>query len=104
MLAEGTKQYPRNDSASIVELQDGRLFMVWMEFFATDVEGGRDDGLNRIVSMTSDDGGRTWKNKRVELETNKGDKSVYNPALLKLANGDVLFTFIRYPRLEWGAP
>ncbi|MCX6950298.1 MAG: sialidase family protein [Opitutae bacterium] len=104
VLAEGTKQYPRNDSASIVELQDGRLFMVWMEFFATDVEGGRDDGLNRIVSMTSDDGGRTWKNKRVELETNKGDKSVYNPALLKLANGDVLFTFIRYHRLEWGAP
>ena len=103
MIAEGTEKHPRNDSASIIELDDGRLFMVWLEFLQTE-RAGHDEGLNRISSMISDDRGRTWKRKRVELETAPGDMSVYNPSLLKLANGEILFSYIRYHRLEWGAP
>ena len=101
VIAEGTEEHPRNDSASIIELDDGRLFMVWIEFLKSE-RAGNDEGLTRISSMISADGGRTWKRKRVELETNPGDMSVYNPSLLKLANGEILFSYIRYHRVVFG--
>ena len=51
-IAQGCEEHPRNDSASIVELADGSLFMVWMEFLPSEWVSA-DEAPNRICSMVS---------------------------------------------------
>lgn len=63
-----------------------------------------DQAPNHLVSMKSRDGGRSWGERRVEAETEPGDASVYNPSLLRIASGEILFFYIRYHRLVWGQP
>lgn len=101
MIAPGTDEHPRNDSATTIELSDGSLYMVWMEFFSSKWVSG-DEAPNHLVSMRSRDRGRTWSDYREEAKTEPGDKSVYNPSLLRLPSGEILFFFIRYHHLVWG--
>lgn len=103
MFAPGTKEHPRNDSATIVRLPDDELFMVWMEFFESSWGSG-DEAPNHLVSMRSADGGRSWSDYRIEVTSEPGDRSVYNPSLLVIPSGEVLFFFIRYHHLVWGEP
>ena len=101
MIAPGTEDHPRNDSATTIELSDGTLFMIWMEFLPSKWVSG-DEAPNKLVSMRSHDGGHSWSDYRVEAETEPGDKSVYNPSLLRLPYGEILFFYIRYHHLVWG--
>lgn len=87
-IAPATPEHPRNDSASIVELNDGTLWIVWMEFVGT-ARHGHDEAPNKIVSMKSPDGGRNWGSYRVEVAPNPGDVNVYNPCLVRMCNGKV---------------
>ncbi|MBT3272094.1 MAG: exo-alpha-sialidase [Spirochaetales bacterium] len=103
MIAEGTDEHPRNDSATTVELPDGTLFMIWMEFMASEWVSG-DEAPNHLVSKRSADAGKTWGDFRVEVETAPGDKSVYNSSLLLLPENELLFFYIRYNHLVWGDP
>lgn len=102
-LAPATRRHPRNDSATIVELTDGRLFVMWMEFLESDLQGA-DEAPNHIASAVSTDGGRTWEGKRVAVEAGPGDISVYNPSLLRLSDGSILLHYFAYNALEWGKP
>ena len=44
-----TQKHPRNDSASIVELENGELFMVWIQMHRSDLEG-HDEAPSSIAS------------------------------------------------------
>lgn len=103
VIAQATPEHPRNDSASIAELSDGSLLLVWMEFVRSH-EAGHDTAPNRISSLTSRDGGATWTDHRVLVEPAEGEVNVYNPSLLRLADGDILLAYLAYNRLEWGKP
>ena len=103
IIAQATEQHPRNDSATVVELSDGRLFLMWMEFLESALKGS-DVAPNHIVSVVSVDGGKSWEGKRVEVEADPADISVYNPSLLRLRDGSVLFHYFAYNKLEWGTP
>ena len=89
-IAPASDEHPRNDSATAVQLRDGSIFLVWMEFFASEWVS-KDEAPNRLSSLRSTDGGRTWGAHQVEATTEPGDRSVYNPSLLRLANGEILF-------------
>ena len=58
-IATATAVHPRNDSASIVELANEEIFMVWIEMHASPL-GGNDEAPSSIASMRSADGGLTW--------------------------------------------
>ncbi|MBJ44190.1 MAG: hypothetical protein CMJ80_13115 [Planctomycetaceae bacterium] len=103
VVAPATAKHPRNDSASIVELKDGQLMGVWMEFVQSE-HAGHDTGHNRIVSKISRDGGLTWKKHRVEAVPRPGDVNIYNPSLLRLKNGEILFSYLCYNELSWRKP
>jgi len=102
-IADATAAHPRNDSASIVELQGGELFAVWIEMHASE-SGGHDQAPSSIASMRSFDGGMTWRNRRIEVAPGSGDQNVYNPSLVVLPDGDLLFFYLKYHRLEWNRP
>lgn len=80
---------PRADTASMVELSDGRLMIVYQRYEATD-RSGRDAGFCRIWSKESGDGGRTWGNARLLVDVAEGDVNVMNPQLVQLTSGDLL--------------
>ena len=99
-IAEASEEHPRNDSASIAELPDGELFIVWIEMHASEL-GGNDEAPASIASMRSRDGGRTWTDHRIEVSPEAGDRSVYNPSLVLLPNGELLFFYLKYHHLVW---
>lgn len=99
-IAEATAEHPRNDSASIVELEDGELFAVWIEMHRSDL-GGHDQAPSSIASMRSGDGGFTWHSHTIEVAPGSGDLNVYNPSLILLPNGELLFFYLKYHELIW---
>ncbi len=102
-IAPATGAHPRNDSASIAQLDDGSLFMVWIEMHASEL-GGHDEAPSSIASMRSRDGGLTWGEHRVEQSPGGGVHSVYNPSLIVLPNGELLFFYLQYRNLVWNEP
>jgi len=80
---------PRNGEGDVVELADGRLLMVFGEFY-----GPRDASAATLQGVISDDRGRTWAHKRV-VQENVGGKNVMSASLQRLPSGDILLGFLR---------
>jgi sialidase-1 len=100
-VKKATPEFPRHSEATVLERRDGSLLMAWQEFLASE-HGGEDNGPNRIATMVSRDGGNTWGEPKVFVETAPGDVNVYSPSFVRLRNGDVLFFNHTYHRLAPG--
>lgn len=103
IIGPASEEFPGNHSASLVELGDGTLLIFWMRFIKSPL-AGNDHAPNRIVSARSRDGGRTWDEPRIEAEPLPGDVNVYNPSILRLTSGEILFFYYRHLELEWQKP
>ena len=102
-VIEASPQLPRHDSASIVELKDGRLMLAWMEHVGGD-EIGHDHAPCNIASMVSHDGGETWSDRKILVENNPGDVNIHYPCFLRLQNGEILLHYVRQHELKPGEP
>lgn len=102
-LVEATPDLTRHDSATIVELKDGRLLLAWMEHVGGKTLG-HDHSPCNIASMVSSDGGRSWGEHRILVENNPGDVNIHFPCFLRLRSGDILFYYQRRHELHPGAP
>ena len=102
-IYKATETHPRNDSASIVEFANGDLYMVWIQMHRSDLEG-HDEAPSSIASMRSADGGRTWTDYQVEVSPESGELSVYNPSLIVLPGGELLFFYLTYHCLDYDKP
>jgi sialidase-1 len=100
-VSEGTPEHPRSSEGSLIELADGELFMVFQRWEASG-KGSEDDGPNKLVSVRSRDGGRTWDGLRVEAVPEPGEVNVYCPNLVRLPDGAILFAYQRYVALGGG--
>ena len=80
LVAEAGPGNPRNDTASIVTLMDGRLLLVWHKY-EEGPGGGSDFGLCRIYSKISSDGGITWGEETMLVDVIPGDHNVQAPGL-----------------------
>ncbi len=89
IVGKATKEYPRHTEGDMVRLKDGRWFMAYTRF-----HGRGDSAHAEIVSLTSNDGGRTWSKPRI-LQKNVGKKNVMSVSLLRLASGKILFAYLR---------
>src|SRR5688572_6457464 len=90
-VAASTPESTRKGEGDVVELPDGRLLLVYMEFSGD----GSDHASTRLVAVDSADGGVTWSNHRVVTDTAPGDLNVYSPNLIDLPGGTVLLLFMR---------
>ena len=88
VIAESGPDNPRNDTASVAELRDGRLMVVWHKYGAGSM-GGNDFGVCRIFSKVSHDRGLTWEEERMLVDTLPGDLNVQAPALCMLPSGEL---------------
>ena len=90
-VAETTPDYTRKGEGDVIELTDGTLLLVYMEFRGD----GSDFAPTRIISKNSADGGLTWEKHRRITETNEGDINFYSPNLLRAQDGGILLVFMR---------
>jgi sialidase-1 len=100
-----TPGHPRHDHQVIFPLADGRLLLVWSEYYVPrDARDGAirsqtDDRPCRIAAKVSSDGGRTWGGAYV-FQENTGRLNVKQPNLLRLPSGEVLFFYTEWNSLE----
>ena len=93
---------PRNDHQLIFPLNDGRLMLVWCEYYADSPSlvmfvpyAHRRIGDNmpcRISAKISTDVGRSWSD-TFTLQDNIGKMNVKHPNLLRLPSNEILFTY-----------
>ena len=89
--AKSAPGLPRKSEGDTIELTDGRLLLVYMEFSGD----GSDEAQTRISAQESGDGGLTWGRHRVITETTPGDMNVYSPNLIRANDGGILLIFMR---------
>ena len=104
-----TSGHPRNDHQLIFPMDDGRLMLVWCEYYVTrpslilpaasDPVGTTDAAPCRISAKLSADRGRSWSD-TFTLQDNTGRDNVKHPCLLRLPSGDVLFFFTEWNALD----
>ena len=85
-----TSEYPRNSEGAMVELKDGKLLFVFSRF----TEGGGDNDRAHLARTYSEDGGRTWSEPDVVVET-EGRMNVMSVSLLRLASGELMMSYLR---------
>ena len=99
-VCKPTPAHPRNDHQLIFPLKDGRLLLLWSEYYVTAKPGAKTGGLRddmpcRISAKTSADHGRSWGEPFI-FQENTGKLNVKNPNLLRLPSGDVLFVYTEW--------
>lgn len=87
---EPTKQYPRNSEGSFVTLRSGRILYFYTQFYG----GAADHSAARIVSVSSDDEGRTWTTTPNLVLENKAGANVMSVSLLRLQSGRLAFFYL----------
>ena len=76
LFGEASEAHPRHSEGSIIELKDGSLLIAWQEYLPGNT-GDSDFSPNCIATMRSSDGGRTWRDRQVLVETPEGDTNSY---------------------------
>src|SRR5215467_1617861 len=89
-----TPEHPRNDTANVLELRDGSLMVVWHKYYANELKTS-DFGMARIHSRISRDGGITWTDDRMLVDSATGDLNVQAPGLCRTRRGDILLNCLR---------
>jgi sialidase-1 len=76
---------PRNSEGAFVTLKSGRILFYYTRFYG----GASDKSPARIVSIHSDDEGRTWSQEPVTVVENAGHENVMSVSLLRLKSGAI---------------
>jgi sialidase-1 len=76
---ESSKDKPRNSEGAFVTLKSGRILFFYSEFYG----GAADESPARIVSISSEDAGRTWNIKPRVVVENTGHENVMSVSLLR---------------------
>ncbi len=89
MVNEATPEEPRNSEGDLIELKDGRLLLVWSDYYGGT---GWDGSPARLAGRTSADGGQTWSPPFVVVSDEHGG-NVMSASLLRASDGDLLLAY-----------
>ncbi|UCC99311.1 MAG: exo-alpha-sialidase [Phycisphaerales bacterium] len=90
LVIEPSTKNPRNSEGDIIELNDGRLCLIYTRFTG----GSSDHAAADLVRRTSDDGGRTWSDESIVVRR-LGGLNVMSVSLLRLAGGPIALFYLR---------
>jgi sialidase-1 len=92
-----TPENPRNSEGAFVTLKSGRILFLYTSFYG----GAGDESPARIVSVQSDDGGRTWSREPKVVVENTSGNNVMSVSLLRLQSGSLaLFYLVKNSMLD----
>lgn len=82
---------PRNSEGDFIQLNDGRLMLVYTHFTG----GGSDHAAALLAARFSSDGGRTWTGDDVTVVPNEGGFNVMSVSLVRLDDGRIALFYLR---------
>lgn len=85
-----TPENPRNSEGAFVTLNSGRVLFLYSQFYG----GAGDESPARIVSVSSDDAGRTWTREPRVVVENAGHQNVMSVSLLRLESGRIALFYL----------
>lgn len=94
VIEPATEVTPRSDTASLAQISDDRIMVVYHKYESGD-RSGHDHGVCRIWSKVSDDWGETWREPRMLIDVADGDMNVQAPALLRTTQGNLFLAALR---------
>lgn len=88
-----TPENPRKSEGDFIQLKSGRILFIYTEFY-----GGRGDASPaRLVSIYSDDRGKSWSSEPEIVVSNTGRQNVMSVSLLRLQSGKIaLFYLVKH--------
>ena len=87
---EPTKDIPRNSEGAFIALKSGRILFLYTSFYG----GAGDESPARIVSLHSDDAGRTWSREPRVVVENRAGANVMSVSLLLLHSGAIALFYL----------
>ena len=97
VVNEATPDSPRHSEGDMIELADGRLYLIWSDYYSGE---SWDGSPARLSARTSCDGGRTWSDPYVVVRSDHGT-NVMSASLLRAGNGDILLAYFdRLPDMK----
>jgi sialidase-1 len=94
---EPTRENPRNSEGAFVTLKSGRILFIYTSFYG----GAGDESPARIVSIQSDDSGRTWSREPRVVVENEAGANVMSVSVLRLQSGPIaLFYLVKNSLLD----
>ncbi|MCA9231242.1 MAG: exo-alpha-sialidase [Planctomycetales bacterium] len=91
LLVETSEDYPRNGEGALMALDNGRLLLVYTQWYSG---AGDDHDPARLVEIHSDDGGKTWSDPQT-VQENVGQMNVMSANLVETASGKILLIYIQ---------
>lgn len=91
LLVRATKELPRHGEGSLLTLDNGRLLLVYTQWYHGT---GSDHDPARLVEIHSDDGGKTWSTPQT-VQENISKMNVMSASLVKTTSGKILLIYIR---------
>ncbi len=85
-----TPENPRNSEGAFATLKSGRVLFLYTQFYG----GGADESPARIVSVHSDDAGRTWSREPQVAVENAAGRNVMSVSLLRLHSGGLALFYL----------
>jgi hypothetical protein len=85
-----THDNPRNSEGAFVTLKSGRILFIYTRF----VGGAADHSPAQLVSIQSDDGGRTWSREPRTVVENPPGANVMSVSLLRLRGGPIALFYL----------
>ena len=85
-----THDNPRNSEGSFVTLKSGRILFIYTRFQG----GAADESPAQLVSICSDDGGRTWSREPRTVVENPPGANVMSVSLLRLRSGPIALFYL----------
>ena len=89
LVIEPTAEAPRNSEGSIIQLADDSLLLGYTRFTG----GEADHSTAHLSARTSKDGGVTWSDDALLVET-EGDQNSMSVSLLRLKSGEILLFYL----------
>jgi sialidase-1 len=95
LTIEPTAEQPRNSEGDIIELQDGRLCLIYTRFTG----GTGDHAAADLAKRVSRDGGQSWSDDEL-IVRHEGAANVMSVSLLRLTDGRIALFYLRKQSLE----
>jgi len=83
--------HPRNSEGDLIQLLDGRIFLIYTHFV-----GGQshDHSTAYLAGRFSSDGGKTWTDQDIKVLNNEGQMNVMSVSLLQLDDGRIAMFYL----------
>lgn len=90
LVIEPSERYPRHSEGDVIELNDGRLCLIYTRF----TEGGGDHAGADLVMRISGDRGASWSDPEIVVRQ-AGGLNVMSVSLLRLQDGRIALFYLR---------